>query len=358
MCVESTLVFSWIWKSGSPVAFGGSAYFTVGVAGMISSMWRMHGDDSWSRHGAAHGDGREKWHDVGYRSPLQIRAVLPMEIRSPCASPPTPDEFSRADKTCSDVHVQGSSGWEEESNESGVAMMEKDLGSEVIHLSSGEDVYLARARDLAKNADGSRSLSSLEADDRPSAVNGQGGDSPQYVNESPGWPKAVGLLRRRLRALDRVRFLRDVTPTWVRTGSRAVACRDEWMWRARRRRVRIDGKFEKSSEAHTDDATRGSPSSQPVRIGSSTTNSRHVSNTATHEFSSCALRKRSFEMPSAYVSDEDLFGDDDVPYLSEPPPPPRPAAAYLAQPLLPPVVPPRRRSVVLKPSGRSSKVKS
>lgn len=49
-----------------------------------------------------------------------------------------------------------------------MAMMEKDLGSEVIHLSSGEDVYLARARDLAKNADGSRSLSSLEADDRVS----------------------------------------------------------------------------------------------------------------------------------------------------------------------------------------------
>ncbi|KYG44432.1 hypothetical protein M433DRAFT_135563 [Acidomyces richmondensis BFW] len=240
-----------IFHSGSPVAFGGSAYFTVGVAGMISSMWRMHGDDSWSRHGAAHGDGREKWHVMVGRANGRLIPRRDGECTQ-----------SRADKTCSDVHVQGSSGWEEESNESGVAMMEKDLGSEVIHLSSGEDVYLARARDLAKNADGSRSLSSLEADDRPSAVNGQGGDSPQYVNESPGWPKAVGLLRRRLRALDRVRFLRDVTPTWVRTGSRAVACRDEWMWRARRRRVRIDGKFEKSSEAHTDDATRVS-SQQP-----------------------------------------------------------------------------------------------
>jgi len=83
-----------------------------------------------------------------------------------------------------------------------------------------------------------------------------------------------------------------------------------------------------------------------------------MSNTATHEFSSCALRKRSFEMPSAYVSDEDLFGDDDAPYLSEPPPPPRPAAAYLAQPLLPPVVRPRQRSVVLKPAAQSTKAKS
>ncbi|CZT25034.1 uncharacterized protein RCC_10762 [Ramularia collo-cygni] len=42
--------------------------------------------------------------------------------------------------------------------------------------------------------------------------------------------------------------------------------------------------------------------------------------------------------PSAYVSDEDLFGNDDEAYLSEPPPPPRSAEVWMARPLLPPVV--------------------
>jgi len=61
-----------------------------------------------------------------------------------------------------------------------------------------------------------------------------------------------------------------------------------------------------------------------------------------HNFSSCQLRKCSTELPSAYITDADLFGDlsvdDDEPYLSEPPAPPRPAEVWFLQPLLPPVV--------------------
>lgn len=75
-----------------------------------------------------------------------------------------------------------------------------------------------------------------------------------------------------------------------------------------------------------------------------------------HAFSSATLRRHSFAKPSAYISDEDLFGEDDAPYLSEPPAPPRPAEAHLAQPLLPPVTKPRRRSSSayqkVKPSGK------
>jgi hypothetical protein len=47
--------------------------------------------------------------------------------------------------------------------------------------------------------------------------------------------------------------------------------------------------------------------------------------------------------PSSYISD--LFGDDDVPYLSQPPAPPRSAEVWaMAQPLLPPVTKTKRRS--------------
>ncbi|KAI5363175.1 hypothetical protein Slin14017_G068560 [Septoria linicola] len=54
--------------------------------------------------------------------------------------------------------------------------------------------------------------------------------------------------------------------------------------------------------------------------------------------------------PSAYISDADLFGDDeDEHYLSEPPPPPRQAEAWLARPLLPPVVPIKPRSCRTEP---------
>lgn len=76
--------------------------------------------------------------------------------------------------------------------------------------------------------------------------------------------------------------------------------------------------------------------------------------TTTHvlDFPSSSLRRYSFKLPSAYISDEDLFGDDTLGYLSEPPPPPRPAEAFLARPLLPPCVETRRRS-----SGHEHKLK-
>ena len=61
--------------------------------------------------------------------------------------------------------------------------------------------------------------------------------------------------------------------------------------------------------------------------------------------SGSALKKATSRRPSAYLSDEDLFGDDDVPYMSDPPPEPRSAQVWaMAQPLLPPVTATRRRS--------------
>ncbi|KAK3067374.1 hypothetical protein LTR53_015793 [Teratosphaeriaceae sp. CCFEE 6253] len=72
-----------------------------------------------------------------------------------------------------------------------------------------------------------------------------------------------------------------------------------------------------------------------------------LSGTSTAILHESSIRRRSFGTPSAYVSDEDLygdFGDEDLPYLNVAPPPPRPAEAYLARPLLPPVTKPSRRS--------------
>lgn len=74
--------------------------------------------------------------------------------------------------------------------------------------------------------------------------------------------------------------------------------------------------------------------------------------------SGCGFKAASTGVPSAYVSDEDLFGDDDEPYLSEPPPPPRPAEMWapvmLARPLLPPVTKTRRRSSGQKKERKGS----
>ena len=58
------------------------------------------------------------------------------------------------------------------------------------------------------------------------------------------------------------------------------------------------------------------------------------------------LEKATDRRPSAYISDEDLFGDDTAPYMISPPAPPRPAEAHwaMAQPLLPSVTTARRRS--------------
>jgi hypothetical protein len=85
------------------------------------------------------------------------------------------------------------------------------------------------------------------------------------------------------------------------------------------------------------------------------TSSSSSSSRSSHDFSSSTQYKRSFDKVSAYISDEDLFGDDSSPYLSEPPAPPRPAEAFLAQPLLPPVTKPRRRSSSTHSKGKSSK---
>ncbi|KAF2482970.1 hypothetical protein BDY17DRAFT_310056 [Neohortaea acidophila] len=67
-----------------------------------------------------------------------------------------------------------------------------------------------------------------------------------------------------------------------------------------------------------------------------------TTNSASHEYSSSMLNKsNSTSRPSAYVSDEDLLGDDEVECLREAPPPPRTAehwTAGVARPLLPPVV--------------------
>ncbi|KXS97279.1 hypothetical protein AC578_4578 [Pseudocercospora eumusae] len=83
--------------------------------------------------------------------------------------------------------------------------------------------------------------------------------------------------------------------------------------------------------------------------------------TFSNPYSSCAyaswpagsdLKKTS--RPSAYVSDEDLFGDDDEAYLSEPPPPPRSAEVWLARPLLPPVNPIKPRKCITEAKKKRS----
>ncbi|KAF7196605.1 hypothetical protein HII31_01975 [Pseudocercospora fuligena] len=119
-------------------------------------------------------------------------------------------------------------------------------------------------------------------------------------------------------------------------------------------------------------SSRGStPSTSPCRTitsRSSSNASAHrdsfsstTSSTFSNPYSSCAyaswpagsdLKKTS--RPSAYVSDEDLFGDDDEAYLSEPPPPPRSAEVWLARPLLPPVNPIKPRKCVTEPKKKRS----
>ena len=89
-----------------------------------------------------------------------------------------------------------------------------------------------------------------------------------------------------------------------------------------------------------------------MQISTATDMTERITTTHIHDFPSSNLRRNSFELPSAYISDEDLFGDDSLGYLSEPPPPPRPEEAFMARPLLPPCVETRRRS-----SGYHPKVK-
>lgn len=116
-----------------------------------------------------------------------------------------------------------------------------------------------------------------------------------------------------------------------------------------------------SNESSPRNSLSNTPCYLPTKIGSAASATsagldvRHSSTTRTTSFSSALLRRHSSDMPSAYVSDEDLYGDDDKPYLSEPPPPPRSAEVWLAKPLLPPVVSTaRRRSSSSKKSKKSS----
>ncbi|QIW99111.1 hypothetical protein AMS68_004629 [Peltaster fructicola] len=79
------------------------------------------------------------------------------------------------------------------------------------------------------------------------------------------------------------------------------------------------------------------------------------------EFSSALQgRARSCSKPSAYVSDADLWGLDEVPYPREAPSPPRSAAQWLVRPAPAPVQAPvpatsgyRSRSTTLRTQARS-----
>jgi hypothetical protein len=93
-------------------------------------------------------------------------------------------------------------------------------------------------------------------------------------------------------------------------------------------------------------SSRGStPSSSPISIASRSSSFSFASlgpnynstPTACQPFSSSLMRRPSNERPSAYVSDDDLLGADDAPYMRHAPSPPRPAEMWLARPLLPPV---------------------
>lgn len=118
-------------------------------------------------------------------------------------------------------------------------------------------------------------------------------------------------------------------------------------------------------------------SSYPMKIGFSTPASCVVStiddfsavsmSRSSSQSSNCgyasfgsALYSAASTKPTAYVSDEDLFGDDGDAYLSEPPPAPRSAEAWLAKPLLPPVhaVQPRRSSTATSSSSSKQRRRS
>ncbi|SMR61763.1 unnamed protein product [Zymoseptoria tritici ST99CH_3D1] len=101
----------------------------------------------------------------------------------------------------------------------------------------------------------------------------------------------------------------------------------------------------------------------PPSCSSSRRESFNAPSSISNPYSSCAYsswQSSSSGHKSAYVSDEDLWGNDDEAYLSEPPPPPRSAEVWLARPLLPPVVPikPRRCSTEPKKERRSSSTSS
>lgn len=112
----------------------------------------------------------------------------------------------------------------------------------------------------------------------------------------------------------------------------------------------INSKMSFSSSYGSSPSTSPSSCASSIQIGFTPPGSRPVNSipvptTQSSHYSSCAYPSWPSKRPSAYISDEDLFGDDDAPRLSEPPAPPRPAEMWaVAQPLLPPVTQSRRRS--------------
>lgn len=91
-------------------------------------------------------------------------------------------------------------------------------------------------------------------------------------------------------------------------------------------------------------STPSTSPSQPIMIGSSKSGASYsasrpnpFSSTSTYQPFNSSMRRPSSERPSAYVSDEDLFGADTCQYLKNAPPPPRPVEAWCARPLLPPL---------------------
>ena len=127
-----------------------------------------------------------------------------------------------------------------------------------------------------------------------------------------------------------------------------------------------------ASTPSTSPSTSLSSSTRPMQIGFTPSGTDalfdifHASTPESSRYSTCAfpswpsglvLKKAHNGRASAYISDEELFGDDDVPYLKEPPSPPRPTQMWaVAQPLLPPVRTRRPSSSSSQKAKRHSKL--
>lgn len=128
-----------------------------------------------------------------------------------------------------------------------------------------------------------------------------------------------------------------------------------------------------SYSSRTTSAMQVSPASpsRPIQQRSATSGTLRTidlgrSSTQSGQYSSCAFpswpsgsafQGFSSRRPSAHVSDEDLFGDDDVVPLREAPPPPRPAEMWAwaaAQPVLPFAARTRRRRPSAMPRKESN----
>lgn len=132
-----------------------------------------------------------------------------------------------------------------------------------------------------------------------------------------------------------------------------------------------------SSSRCSTPTTSPSSSARPIQIGftpsgtdalleifpSSTTSSRYSTCAYPCWPSGSALTKNTTtRRPSAFISDDDLFGIDDAPHMKEAPPAPRPAQIWAtqarAQPLLPPLPSKSRRRSSSHKERKSSKSSS